>query len=169
MKTCMAAARRKLISRETLNRITLLCALLGLAVCSEAQDIAGTVTDNQQRPVEFATIVLLDAKDSTYITGAITDIDGRFAIKAEHPGLLKVSCLGYGDTYVDAAPGNIGTIRLTPSSVALGEVVVSATRPRTKIKDDALVTTIENSALAHAGTANDVLGRVPGVIKTARA
>ena len=165
MKTCMAAARRKLISRETLNRITLLCALLGLAVCSEAQDIAGTVTDNQQRPVEFATIVLLDAKDSTYITGAITDIDGRFAIKAEQPGLLKVSCLGYGDTYIDAAPGNIGTIRLTPSSVALGEVVVSATRPRTKIKDDALVTTIENSALAHAGTANDVLGRVPGVIK----
>lgn len=165
MKTCIAAARRKLISRETLNRITLLCALLGLAVCSEAQDISGTVTDNQQRPVEFATIVLLDAKDSTYITGAITDIDGRFAIKAEHPGLLKVSCLGYGDTYVDAAPGNIGTIRLAPSSVALGEVVVSATRPRTKIKDDALVTTIENSALAHAGTANDVLGRVPGVIK----
>lgn len=51
-----------------------------------------------------------------------------------------------------------------PASVELGEVVVKATRPSTTMKGNALVTNVEGSSLAIAGTANDVLVRVPMVV-----
>lgn len=42
--------------------------------------------------------------------------------------------------------------------------MVRATRPSTTMKGNALVTNVENSSLAIAGTANDVLSRVPMVV-----
>ena len=58
----------------------------------------------------------------------------------------------------------MGVIALSPSSVGLGEVVVKATRPSTAMKGNALVTTVEGSSLAIAGTANDVLAHVPMIV-----
>ena len=60
--------------------------------------------------------------------------------------------------------GNLGVIRLAPSVKELGEVVVKATHPSTTMKGNALITNIEGSSLAIAGTANDVLARVPMVV-----
>lgn len=150
---------------EMLNRIILFGAFVGVAALSSAENISGTVMDTSQKPVEFANIVLLNPQDSTYITGGISNIDGHFSLEVSQSGLLRVSCLGFDEVYVPGASGNVGNIVLSQSGVKLDEVVVSASRPMTKIKDDALVTTVENSPLAHAGTAKDVLGRVPGVIK----
>ncbi len=150
---------------EMLNRIMLFGAFVGVAALSSAENIFGTVMDTSQKPVEFANIVLLNPQDSTYITGGISNIDGHFSLEVSQSGLLRVSCLGFDEVYVPGASGNVGNIVLSQSGVKLDEVVVSASRPMTKIKDDALVTTVENSPLAHAGTAKDLLGRVPGVIK----
>lgn len=47
----------------------------------------------------------------------------------------------------------------------LAEVVVKADMPVTRMRGDALVTNIQNSVLSKAGSASDVLGKVPGVIK----
>ncbi len=150
---------------EMLNRIILFGAFVGVAALSSAENISGTVMDTSQKPVEFANVVLLNPQDSTYITGGISNIDGHFSLEVSQSGLLRVNCLGFDEVYVPGASGNVGNIVLSQSGVKLDEVVVSASRPMTKIKDDALVTTVENSPLAHAGTAKDVLGRVPGVIK----
>ncbi len=106
-------------------------------------------------------------RDSAYVTGSVTDPNGVFSIDAEINGNLtcKVSFVGY-ETYVATVPpsGNMGIIRLAPSTVQLGEIVVKATRPSTIMKGNALVTEIEGSSLAIAGTANDVLARVPMVV-----
>lgn len=153
------------MKKNILKRFFLSCTFICIITFSMAQNITGIVIDNNHKPVEFATIVLLNQQDSTYITGGITDTSGYFSLQSQKTGLLKVSCLGFDDKYVNGASGNIGNIILSPASVELGEVVISSTRPKTQIKNDALVTTIQNSPLTHAGTANDVLGRVPGVIK----
>ena len=106
-------------------------------------------------------------RDSTYVTGAVTDTDGRFSITTDVNGILtaKISFVGY-ETYSSKVPAsvNMGIITLTPSAVELGEVVVKATRPATTMKGNALVTNVEGSSLAIAGTANDVLVRVPMVV-----
>ena len=47
----------------------------------------------------------------------------------------------------------------------LSELVVKATMPKTKMKNGAMVTRIEGSILETAGTAEDMLSRVPGMMR----
>ena len=47
----------------------------------------------------------------------------------------------------------------------LSEVVVKGNLPVTRMKGDAMVTNVENSVLSKAGSANDVLTKIPGITK----
>ncbi|MDE7376797.1 MAG: TonB-dependent receptor [Muribaculaceae bacterium] len=129
------------------------------------REVTGQVIGEDNAPLDFVNVVLY--QDSVYVTGAITDAEGYFAIStaAEGPLTANVSFIGY-DARSIAVPhsGNLGIIRLTPSTVAFGEIVVSATRPSTVMKGNALVTNVDGSSLAIAGTAKDVLAQVPMVI-----
>ena len=130
------------------------------------REITGKVVGENDAPLNYVNVVLY--RDSTYITGTVTDHSGMFSIPTDVAGSLIAKCsfVGYEISEVLVpASGNIGTIRLTPSTVELGEVVVRATRPSTMMKGNALVTNVEGSSLAIAGTANDVLTRVPMVVE----
>ncbi|MDE6486842.1 MAG: TonB-dependent receptor [Muribaculaceae bacterium] len=135
------------------------------ATAIHGREISGKVVGENDTPLDYVNVVLYH--DSTYITGTVTDQAGAFSISTDTSASLiaKVSFVGYESSELSVPPsGNMGTIRLTPSSVELGEVVVRATRPTTTLKGNALVTNVENSPLAIAGTANDVLMRVPMVV-----
>lgn len=130
------------------------------------REITGKVVGENDAPVDYVNVVLY--RDSTYITGTVTDGAGRFSIPTDANGNLSVRCsfVGYETMEVPVpASGHMGTIRLTPATVELGEVVVRATRPSTTMKGNALVTNVEGTSLAIAGTANDVLTRVPMVVE----
>ena len=141
--------------------LTALCA--GLPAFS--RDIKGRVLDENNVPLDFVNVVLYC--DSTFVAGGISDTEGLFSIPTDADCDLtaKVSFAGY-ETISSNVPqsGNMGVISLFPSAVELGEVVVKATRPSTLMKGNALVTNVEGSSLAVAGTANDVLVRVPMVV-----
>lgn len=131
---------------------------------SYGHEITGRIIGENETPLDFVNVVLY--RDSVYITGAITDADGNFVINSDitDKTIAEISLTGY-ETYSEEVPasGNFGIIRLTPATVELEEIVVSATRPSTIMKGDALVTNVEGSSLAIVGTANDVLTRVPMV------
>ena len=126
--------------------------------------INGKVTDTRENPISYANVVLLQEQDSLYINGVVTDNNGRFNMEAPSTGILRISCIGYDDVFIHQARGDVGTIQMSESTNQLGEVTVKASLPKTELKRDALVTTVQGSALSKAGTANDVLARVPGVI-----
>ena len=50
-----------------------------VAVAAAAENLKGTVIDVQGNPMPFVTISVL-AQDSTLITGAITDDDGKYSV-----------------------------------------------------------------------------------------
>lgn len=129
------------------------------------REITGWIIGNDGFPIDFANVVLYC--DSTYVAGGISDIDGNFAITTDCDCALtaKVSIVGY-ESVTTTVPlsGEIGIVQLTPSAVELSEVEVKASRPSTIIKGNSLVTAVEGSSLAIAGTANDVLARVPMVV-----
>lgn len=130
-----------------------------------SREITGKVVGENEAPLDYVNVVLYS--DSTYVTGTVTDTAGIFAVSTEVHGNLtaRISFVGY-ETISMPVPstGNLGVINLAPSVKELGEVVVKATRPATTMKGNALVTNIEGSSLAIAGTANDVLARVPMVV-----
>ena len=148
-----------------MKQFLLLAAFL-TAVSVDAQQLKGRVADAQGEPIAFANVVLLRA-DSTFVSGNVSDEAGNFSLDlAGNPALLKVSYIGYQDAFVSlTGETDLGTVQLQEAATALGEVVVRGTIPVTRLKGDALVTSVENSVLAKVGSANDVLAKVPGVLK----
>ena len=137
--------------------------MLGIVGGIQAQEIKGKVMDHEGAPIAYANVVLHTA-DTVYVAGTVTDEKGTFAIAEKGNGaLLHVSYIGYKPMWLTAGAAN--NIQLQPDNQLLGEVVVKGTLPKTQIKGDAMVTSIENSVLATLGSANDVLGKIPGVIK----
>lgn len=148
-----------------MKRLFLILFAVAAAVPAFCREITGKIVGENETPLDFVNVVLY--RDSTYLTGAVTDTDGRFSISTDVNGNLtaRISFVGY-ETCAAGVPasGDMGIIKLMPASVELGEVVVKATRPSTTMKGNALVTNVEGSSLAIAGTANDVLVRVPMVV-----
>ena len=144
--------------------LTLLMTFMAVAA-AYGREISGKVVGENEAPLGYVNVVLY--RDSTYITGTVTGRDGTFALSADATGNLaaKFSFLGYETTKIPVpATGNMGIINLSPAAEHLAEVEVRATRPSTTMKGNALVTDVEGTSLALAGTANDVLVRVPMVV-----
>lgn len=137
-----------------------------VAVCSiisaYAKSVSGIITDENNNPQEFVNVILL--RDSAFIDGRVTDSAGVFGFENADTtaNMLKISMIGYEETVMRIpADGICGTIHLSPSAMMLNEVVVNHSYPKTRLKDNAFVTKIENSILATAGSANDVLIHLP--------
>ncbi len=142
--------------------------IFGMILCISAlaQDVrvSGQVTDESSTPLEFVNVVWISLPDSAYVQGTVTDGEGRFSLaggRAE--GLLRFSFVGYADEFRPVQGADLGAIALQPDVRLLDEVVVNAEPPRTRIKGDALVTNVAGTLLEKAGTAEDLLDRVPGV------
>ncbi len=129
------------------------------------REIKGQILDENNAPLDFVNVALYC--DSTFVAGGISDAEGLFSIPTDEDCMLtaKVSFAGY-EPYTSNVPqsGDMGVISLRTSATELGEVMVKATRPSTTMKGNALVTNVEGSSLAIAGTASDGLARVPMVI-----
>ena len=99
--------------------LTLLCAVLSanLAFAQNAS-VQGTVVDENGEPVIGASVFIKGTK-----TGAVTDIDGKFSIKSSAGKTLVITYVGYEKSEAKAKDGM--RIQLTPTSHALGEVVVT--------------------------------------------
>lgn len=70
------------------------------------------------------------------------------------------------ETKITNPHGKLDSIQFSPASYELGEVVVKGYRPVAKLKTDGFQVAISGTYLANAGTALDVLGKMPFVSKT---
>lgn len=90
--------------------------------------ITGTAIDDKENPVEGAAIVVLALPDSTFVTGTITDLSGRFSLDIPDGSqdlLVRAEAIGYEKSSVAAANGDSVTIMLPHNGVSLSEVVVT--------------------------------------------
>ena len=62
-----------------------------------SQTISGIVNDPNGKPQEFATVLLMRAKDTALVKGAVTDANGRFEIEKIASGryFTRVSMIGF--------------------------------------------------------------------------
>ncbi len=149
----------------------LMCGLLFtlLPMYATSQTLRGKLVDEQNNPLPFVNVVLQQLPDTSFISGCISNADGVFELSnISDNQIIRISSIGYSTLVLAAQPIDMGSIQLTAATEELGEVVVKGNLAITRIKNDALVTTIQNSPLEHAGTANDVLGRIPGVIRNGK-
>src|ERR1700761_2797508 len=81
-------------------------------------------------PADAATVVLLNSKDSTVVSSAISNRDGTFTFNSLHGGdyLLFITKLNYAKNYsgpytvIEGKTTSAGTIILKPAAQQLNEV-----------------------------------------------
>lgn len=133
--------------------------------------ISGTVRAENEEPVAFANVLLLNSVDSTLISGTITGQDGSFILKSR-PGdfLLNLSMVGYHPAYFQLTLGHftnglpLGIIYLKEDATQLEDVVVIAHRPLYEKEPGKTIVNVQNSITAAGSTALEVLEKSPGVI-----
>ena len=127
-----------------------------------AQSLTGRVIDKDKNGIPFANVVLL--KDCSFIKGVVTNEHGDFLIEQTSilPDSIRISMIGYEIlTLPIPLSRNFDTIILKESSVMLNEVVVKSFLPKTRISGNSMITSVANSIMSTAGTANDVLSKIP--------
>ena len=147
--------------------------LLGLAQLSYAQGtISGKIVDQNQSPLSFANVLLLQVEDSTLVKGAISNEEGSYTIDFTTAGefLVSISMIGYQTTYTapfTLAQGEskmLELITVAEDVATLDAVEVKAKKPLFEQKIDRTVVNVQNSITAAGSSALDVLERSPGVI-----
>jgi outer membrane receptor protein involved in Fe transport len=148
--------------------------LSGLALSPGSIKVLGRVLDGKdQRPIEFATVVIRTEPDSALVQGAVTDSAGYFRLEKLPPGSyqISISYLGYQPylsksfTLLQDSPQlDVGNIRLVLSEQMLAEVVVHGERPLVEHQMGKLVVNVSTGAFKTATTAVDVLARSPGLL-----
>lgn len=131
-----------------------------------SQKVSGKVVDENNSPMAFANVFVLTA-DSMFITGSVTDQEGVFAFDTPADGhFLKISYIGYKENLLRLRDKeDFGIITLAIDSKMLNEVIVKGNLPVIRLKGEAIVTTVENTVLSEVGSANDVIGKLPGVTR----
>ena len=137
-----------------------------LPVSLSAQTVSGKLIDENSQPLPYANVVLLSLPDSAFVNGTISGEDGSFTLEATSENqIVKISSIGYKTVCKPVSPANIGIVQLVSDTQMLGEVVVKANLPVTRMKNDALETNVQGTVLSKAGTAEDVLAHIPGLQK----
>ena len=132
----------------------------------KAQDITGQIVHADGSPLEFANVVLLQMSDSTFIEGAISKSDGTFLLpQPTTKAFLRVSYLGYTTKNLSLKP-DMGRITLEEDTKLLSEVTVKGHRKMFEIGKEGTVTNVIGTPLSKVGTAEDVMGYVPGISKS---
>lgn len=134
---------------------------LSVTLSAYARNISGKVTDEQRQPLDYASVVLLDA-DSAFVSSALTDDNGLFSISADDRGrYVTVSFVGYIPRTLEIAGDSLGTIMLRPDATMLGEVVVKASRPIVRREVDRLVFNVAGTPLSQGSSVMDLLAQTP--------
>ena len=143
--------------------LTILVALLAVA-----GTITGRVVDENQVPMPYANVVLMNRADSAFVQGTTTSEDGTFALTTDcNDCLLKISSVGYATCWLETREAGVGDIVMQPDAALLGEVVVQGERPAHKLGREGLLTSVDGTILSKLGTAEDVLRNIPGVLSKA--
>jgi iron complex outermembrane receptor protein len=134
--------------------------------------IAGTLSNDQGKPVDYATVTLLRAKDSSVVKGTLSTDAGTYAFDHIAAGsyLVAVTNVGYQKAYSPAIEVTgtqltvtVPAIKMQPGSRNLQTVTITSAKPLIERKADRTVMNIENSVLAAGNSAMELLERAPGV------
>lgn len=141
-------------------------------VASMAQErmISGTLQDKESKePVLQATIQLLNAKDSSYVAGSITNEDGVFTMKAPANGkyIIKMSNVGYKTvvrnvTISEDKDFAFGKVNMETDAVLLKEVVANGVAAKVIVKEDTFIYNAAAYKTPEGSVIEELVKRLPG-------
>jgi len=157
-------------------KIFFTCLLLLSCSLIYAQQKNGTVSgrviqSKDKKPVDYASIVVKNLKDSSVVGSGTTGIDGKFTFKNLQPGSYRfyAAFLGLKNAnkdftiQADRADINLGDIILEGSSIDLQTVEIKAEVPPIVVKKDTLEFNASSFKTVENAVVEDLLKKLPGV------
>ena len=144
------------------------------ALCAQvsAVTISGMIKDKATKSaLLYVNVILKSAKDSTFVTGTVTDEEGRFTLTSIKPGnyFLEISLIGYLTKKQPLFVGSLSafldatSIELEEGIKTLGEVVVTATQEEIAGKMDKKTFSLADNISQTGGSVLQALQNLPGI------
>lgn len=135
--------------------------------------VSGLVEDSDGRRLARAGIAVTNKRSGAAISGAITDVSGRFAVAGLRPGeyVVGIHHAGFAETRRDVLISslnsvyNLGVIRLKPdpSAIAQVEELVVVATPTVDVPPGATVMNMADNVIGSSGSVLDAVKSLPGV------
>ncbi|TGE04203.1 TonB-dependent receptor domain-containing protein [Hymenobacter fodinae] len=143
----------------------------GYVHAQTATGLGGSVKSTAGLPIEFATVVLHRASDSTVVKSEFSDEKGNYRFEAAGAGRYLISASQVGFTRAWSKPFELPAASSSPlvltlqanGATNLKEVTVVGQKPLYEREADRTIVNVENSTLSAGNTTLDVLRRAPGV------
>ncbi len=132
--------------------------------------ISGKVVDkSNSEALEYATVSLFRAQDSTFVTGLITNSNGGFSLEASKGTYyITAQFMGYLPINLNVTVNNdninLGKIQLQQDSELLDEVEIVAEKSTMTMTLDKRVFNVGKDISTTAGNAIEVLENIPSVV-----
>jgi hypothetical protein len=135
--------------------------------------VIGKIVDQQTgKPLEYVSVKLFKASDSSIVTGAFTAVDGKYSIPCQFGSFyLKITFANFDPILVSAITVktalpifNVGTLKMRRiSEKTEREIKVIAEKDVLKAGIDKKIYNVAEDLNVRGGTANDILQRLPSV------
>ena len=124
--------------------------------------LKGLVVDENNLPLPYANVTLLNPADSTMLGGGVTNESGRFVIPNDHGKVIaRITYVGYKPASRLCARDNVGTIQLQPDQFALNDVTVKGSKRLTRPTDRGLLANVQGTVLEQFGSVTEMLTHLP--------
>jgi len=141
------------------------------SISAKAQfTLTGQLKDTINEPVAYATVMLLNPKDSTLTNFTATDTKGNFAFRniKKMDYILKITHFNYMPQHFLIQPDeskeiNFGTIAMKPIAHFLMEVVIKEAKAPIFIKGDTVEYDATTFKVPPGSTVEDLLRKLPGI------
>ena len=147
--------------------ILLLFTLPGFA---QKLSIKGSVTDSSSSPLQYATVLLLNPKDSSLVNFGRTNDKGMFELKNINAAnyLFKITYVGHQPFLKlivpeEATMVDLGIIKLQAISKELAEITIKGDKAPVSIKGDTIEFNAGSFKVKPNGVVEDLLKKLPGI------
>jgi Outer membrane protein beta-barrel family/CarboxypepD_reg-like domain len=166
----------KLLNQQKMKRLHSLLAMLFISTSflfaqnPNKVTLKGMVQDTSGVDQPFATVMLLNPKDSALINFTRGDDKGYFEFKnvKNTDYVLKISFVGYIPYQLSIAPSanavnDLGGLKMKPITKELMEVVIRTAKAPLSIRGDTIEYNASSFKVPQGSTVEDLLRRLPGI------
>ena len=149
----------------------MLLVLCTVSAVAQKATVTGTLIDaTLKEPLPGAAVVLLNPKDSTQVTGAASDVNGKVNMPVSKYGtyLLRISYVGYVTKFqtITLSKSNkthdLGTVALEEDAKVMREAQVTAQLAQVEMHEDTFVYNADAFRLPEGSPLEELIRKLPG-------
>ena len=149
--------------------LILMLTLMSLVAGAQESVVSGLLYDRDTKEGIIQATVQLLKMDSTYVAGAVSDIDGKFSVSLAEPGkyIVKITSVGYQpltkNVTVEAGKElALGNIQLSADAIMLKGTVVEGHAAKVILKEDTFQYNASAYRVPEGSTVEALVKRLPG-------